>query len=211
MPSQKSTVATALAPKRERGRVRVAAILDAAAAVFAEKGYDGATMTEIAARADTAIGSLYRFFPTKEVLAEALLARFGERVMATLDALAARAAALAPAALAEALVDLKFGLRPDRAAAFVLVDASGDGMNRRLLLREVMRQRLAAILMAATGSLPRAKAEAMAVLLQHVLKIVPVLTEEPAAARAVLLAETRDLIRLYLEHAFAIAASRPET
>ena len=34
--------AQALEPKRERGRTRVAAILDAGGAVFAEKGYDAA-------------------------------------------------------------------------------------------------------------------------------------------------------------------------
>ena len=37
-----------------------------------EKGYDAATMTEIAARSGTAIGSLYRFFPSKESLSDAL-------------------------------------------------------------------------------------------------------------------------------------------
>lgn len=46
--------------------------MDAGAAVFAERGYDAATMTEVAARAGASIGSLYQFFPTKPVLAEAL-------------------------------------------------------------------------------------------------------------------------------------------
>ncbi|WP_141262560.1 TetR/AcrR family transcriptional regulator, partial [Komagataeibacter diospyri] len=54
-----------LAPTRQRGRDRVEAILAAATTVFAEKSYETATMTEIAARSSTAIGSLYRFFPTK--------------------------------------------------------------------------------------------------------------------------------------------------
>src|ERR1700733_14736168 len=119
MSSQKST-ATALEPKRQRGRLRVAAILDAGAAVFAERGYDAATMTEIAARADTAIGSLYRFFPTKEVLADALLDRYWERLGAALDAVAERATRLPPGALAHALVDLILGLQPDRAMAVAL-------------------------------------------------------------------------------------------
>src|SRR5260370_32173374 len=79
MPSEKSNLASiAREPQRDRGRLRVAALLKAAAAVFAEKGFDGATMTEVAARASTAIGSLYQFFPNKEALADAVLARFGE-------------------------------------------------------------------------------------------------------------------------------------
>jgi AcrR family transcriptional regulator len=36
----------------------VAALIAAASAVFLEKGYDAATMTEIAARAGASIGSL---------------------------------------------------------------------------------------------------------------------------------------------------------
>src|ERR1700734_338123 len=86
--------AQALEPKRERGRTRVAAILDAGGAVFAEKGYDAATMTEIAARSNTAIGSLYRFFPTKEVLADALLERYAQQLMERFAALAQAASAM---------------------------------------------------------------------------------------------------------------------
>ena len=53
-------------PKRERGKQRVAALMDAGAELFAEKGYEATTMTEIASRAGAAIGSLYQFFPSKE-------------------------------------------------------------------------------------------------------------------------------------------------
>ena len=49
--SNQAESAAARAPKRERGKQRVAALLAAAASVFAEKGYEAATMTEIAARA----------------------------------------------------------------------------------------------------------------------------------------------------------------
>jgi AcrR family transcriptional regulator len=69
MPTTRTTGAHE--PKRQRGHLRVAAILEAGVAVFTEKGYDAATMTEIAARSGTAIGSLYRFFPSKDVLADA--------------------------------------------------------------------------------------------------------------------------------------------
>jgi AcrR family transcriptional regulator len=39
----------------------VAALLDAAGSGFADRGFDGATMTEIAARAGASIGLLYQF------------------------------------------------------------------------------------------------------------------------------------------------------
>ena len=81
---------TAREPKRERGKQRVAALLDAAAAVLAEKGYDGATMTEIAERAGAAIGSLYQFFPSKDALADTLVQNYVALLTADLDALEAQ-------------------------------------------------------------------------------------------------------------------------
>src|SRR5882762_11403034 len=103
-------LAVPLAPKRRRGHLRVAAILEAAEQLFAEKGYDGATMTEIAARSGTAIGSLYRFFPNKEVLAEALLADYVGKVRESLDGIAAVAPGMGPRQLAEALVAYRIRL-----------------------------------------------------------------------------------------------------
>jgi AcrR family transcriptional regulator len=73
MPSQKSSADTAnRSPKQQRGRERVAILTEAAAKVFVARGYEAATMTEIAAEAKSSIGSLYQFFPTKALLAEAL-------------------------------------------------------------------------------------------------------------------------------------------
>lgn len=55
-------------PQQKRSQVRVEKILKAAAEVFWEQGYDGATTHEIARRANTAVGTLYRFFPNKLAL-----------------------------------------------------------------------------------------------------------------------------------------------
>lgn len=52
-------------PQQQRSQVRVEQILKAAAEVFWEKGYDVATTSDIAKRAQTAVGTLYRFFPNK--------------------------------------------------------------------------------------------------------------------------------------------------
>ena len=47
-------------------------LMTAAADVIRERGFDAATMAEIAERAGAKIGSLYRFFPNKDALADAL-------------------------------------------------------------------------------------------------------------------------------------------
>src|SRR3984885_4388574 len=192
--------ATARAPKRQRGRLRVAAILETGREVILEKGYDAATMTEIAARSGTAIGSLYRFFPSKESLADALMIHFAQRMTQGLDALAERAADMTPELLATELVDLMLALQEERSFVIALTDARGGNKDVKKQYREATRQSTAGILRKVVPRLPKAKADAMAIVLLHVLKVVPRTAEEdvdPATRRAVL-AEIRELIRLYL-------------
>ena len=69
-------------PKQQRGKARVEKILAAAAAVFDEVGYEAATTHLIAAKAGTAIGSLYQFFPDKAAIFKAMELRHAERVKA---------------------------------------------------------------------------------------------------------------------------------
>ena len=70
------------APQQERGERRIARILDAAAHVIEEVGYEAATTVAIAARAHTAIGSLYQFFPNKEAILQELLERYRTQLRA---------------------------------------------------------------------------------------------------------------------------------
>ncbi|WP_310481744.1 TetR family transcriptional regulator [Chamaesiphon sp. VAR_48_metabat_403] len=67
-------------PKQQRGRQRVATILTAAAEVFTELGYSAATIQQIADRANTAVGSIYQFFPDKLAIFHALEAEHMEQV-----------------------------------------------------------------------------------------------------------------------------------
>ena len=202
MSSQIATKPSAAArePKRQRGRLRVAAILETGRDVFIERGYDAATMTEIAARSGTAIGSLYRFFPSKESLADALMQQFGQRMTDGLSTLAELSSDMTPEALATALVDLMLGLKEERSFIIALMDARGGNAELKARYRDVTLQGALNVVRQVVPHLPRAKSEAMAIVLLHVLKIVPRTAEEqyePATQRAVL-AEIRELIRLYL-------------
>lgn len=61
-------------PRRERERLAQRQdILDAAIELFSKKGYSNVSMHEIAERAEFAIGTLYKFFVSKEDLYKALL------------------------------------------------------------------------------------------------------------------------------------------
>lgn len=191
MPSQKST--EAVAPKRQRGRERVAAILDAAAQLFVEQGH-AVTMTEIAARSGTAIGSLYRFFPTRDALADVLLQRYADHLGEALDALSARAAGLPPEALADALLGLALNLRVERAAALVLVDLRDPGQLRHQL-RDTMRTGVAEILIK-SGAVPATRAANAAIALIAVIKAAGTLSTQPDSEGAI--DELRLLLRRYL-------------
>jgi AcrR family transcriptional regulator len=59
-------------PVQQRSRFTVDQILEAAARVFAERGYAGATTNHIAERAGVSIGSLYQYFPNKDAILVAL-------------------------------------------------------------------------------------------------------------------------------------------
>ena len=191
MPSQKTT--EAIAPKRQRGRERVAAILDAAAQLFVEQGH-AVTMTGIAARSGTAIGSLYRFFPTRKALADVLLQRYAEHLRQALDALSARAEDLPPQALADALLGLALDLHTERAAALVLVDLQETGQ-LRLQLRDTMRTGVARILVKA-GAVSDARAADAAIAVITVIKGAGTLATQPGSDGAI--DELRQLLRHYL-------------
>ena len=64
------TPAPRLSRKQREFLQRKGEILDAAEAVFAAKGFLSATMEEIAQRAEFAVGTLYRFFASKNSLYE---------------------------------------------------------------------------------------------------------------------------------------------
>lgn len=79
LPSQNAETLRRL-PQQARSRERVNLILDAAAQIFEEVGYEAASTELIAARAQTSIGSLYRFFPDKSTILFALGERFAEQM-----------------------------------------------------------------------------------------------------------------------------------
>lgn len=68
-------------PRQARSAARVELLLDVAEEVFEEVGYDTATTNLVAARAGVPVGTLYRWFPDKSALAEALTDRYLDRLV----------------------------------------------------------------------------------------------------------------------------------
>ncbi|GGU95004.1 TetR family transcriptional regulator [Streptomyces albospinus] len=63
------------APVQRRSAQRLARILDACAELLDETGYEDLSTRAVAGRAGVPIGSVYRFFPNKRAMAEALAQR----------------------------------------------------------------------------------------------------------------------------------------
>ena len=186
------------APQRANGKLRVAAILEAAAAVIAEKGYEGATMAEIAARSGTKIGSLYRFFPNKASLADTIVVSARENLDAVFDRFDADVKALSIRALADDLMALIFELFT-RPAFMKLLEAGQDWSVKREEFRSAMMQRVAKTLTIHTPSLSKKSASDIALVV--VLNVKAVATHqaffETSASGAA--DEFRDMTRLYLQ------------
>ena len=184
-------------PQRVNGKLRVAAILEAAAAVIDEKGYEGATMAEIAARSGTKIGSLYRFFPNKESLADTIVVSARENLDAVFDRFDAGVKALSIRGLADDLMALIFELFT-RPAFMKLLDAGPDWSVKREEFRGALLQRTARTLMMHTPKLPKKAAGDIAlVVLLNVKAVVTHQSSFDSAASAA--GEFRDMTRLYLQ------------
>jgi AcrR family transcriptional regulator len=84
-------------------------VLDAALCVFAERGYSGGTMREIATRLGVTEPALYRHYPSKEALFADLVALAGDQVVSQGDAMLER---VNPGNLRESLLELIAMRRP---------------------------------------------------------------------------------------------------
>lgn len=157
-------------PRRARGQLRVEALLAAAAEVFAAKGFDAATMTEIAAQSESSIGSLYQFFRTKEAVAEALLREQVDALWLRMDGLAGRAPALATPELAHALAVCLVEFRADHPSFATLVERPGPPSPLVAGVRREVRERVEAILARHAPHVDRRKLRAMAPVVQQVMK-----------------------------------------
>ena len=87
-------------PVQARSAARVEALLDAACATMHEVGYEQLTTAMVAERAGASIGTVYRYFPDRVAVLQAVAARNLDKVTAALRSGLARDK---PASVAEAL------------------------------------------------------------------------------------------------------------
>ncbi|MCG5212150.1 TetR/AcrR family transcriptional regulator [Streptosporangium sp. KLBMP 9127] len=112
-------------PVQQRSVERVNQMLDAAAALLDEGGYEALSTRAVAERAGLPIGSIYRFFRDKRGLADALarrnLERFADRVADRLDEVTGWEGVV------DAVVDEYVEMKR-RVPGFAVLDFSGNGL-----------------------------------------------------------------------------------
>ena len=84
---------------------RLAGFLEAAAELFAEVGYEAATMTAIAERSGSSIGALYNYFPDKQSIAFTLVKQYSQELEALWKPLMERAKTMTHAEFAELFIE----------------------------------------------------------------------------------------------------------
>ncbi|GBQ08214.1 TetR/AcrR family transcriptional regulator [Acetobacter cerevisiae] len=189
-----------LTPRRANGRQRVAELLQAAASVIQERGFEAATMAEIAAKADAKIGSLYRFFPNKEAVADALMQNYSELLEAEYQGVIAQAAAMSVDELADALMDLLVRTYSHAQAVIALLDSRTDWTDIRLRFREQAVEGVLAALQMNAPHLGEAEGRDIATVVLNNMKTIVAVTFGNAPTTRNAPDELKLMNRLYLNN-----------
>jgi AcrR family transcriptional regulator len=188
-----------VAPQQERSARRLSGFLGTAAELFAEVGFEAATMQAIADRSGSSIGALYNYFPDKQSVAATLLATYSEKLRATLESLIAESEKVSAAQFAASLIDRIAGFAQER-PAWLNLHAASIHYRRDPAARRALRLTIANAFRAKNPSLSSARALlATNVALQIVKAMRTLHSESEAKARPLIEAEFRNVLTSYLE------------
>jgi len=185
-------------PQQDRGERRVAEVLEAAASVIAEVGYDAATMTAMAERAGASIGALYQYFPNKDAIARALRHQYGNEMEARWSPLAEQGAKLSIKQMVDAIFDVMTDFMDHRPAYIPLMNVPRD-YKRDPARRNRLREHFASLFRQKRPELTHDEAFRIAnVVFQIVKGMAPLYAEANRAERLEIVREFKLLLTTYL-------------
>jgi AcrR family transcriptional regulator len=188
-----------VAPQQQRAARRLAGFLETAAELFAEVGFEAATMQAIADRSGSSIGALYNYFPDKQSVAATLLATYSEKLRASLESLMAESEKLSVAQFAESLIDRIAGFAHER-PAWLNLHAASTHYRRDPAARRALRSTIGNMFRTKNPSLSSERALLAAnVALQIVKAMRTLYSESEAKARPLIEAEFRKVLTSYLK------------
>jgi AcrR family transcriptional regulator len=188
-------------PQQQRAERRVAQLLDSAAAVLAETGYDAATMTAIAERAGASIGAVYQYFPNKEAIVLALRSQYGNEMETRWMDVEEFTQGMSVQQIAHRFVDVMVGFVEEHPAYFPVLDAPVK-YQRDQEARNRLRQRLANVFRSRKPSLSPESAFRIANVSLQIIKSMNPLYREVHAnleERQELVHEYKHILTAYLE------------
>jgi len=191
-------------PRQQRGQRRIEAILDAAERLFAAMGYEATSTNQIAAEAHTSIGSLYQFFPNKEAILRALVARSQEQMRDVLDEVFASdpQEELSPDELLDRLLDPLIALyaRGYRMLAlFVALPRTGDGaLAGEPLVEEIVRRLDARLARRMPGLSVERRKLSVRMIVETVRALMPLMTTAEGQVRPEAVTELKRMLRAYI-------------
>ena len=189
-------------PTQERAKKRVERIIDAAAYVFAEEGYDAATMEGIAARAETSIGSIYQFFPNKLAVYNELARHYHDKLRTFFDLLLTGPLIDQPwGDILDAGIDA-FALfheqEPGFRAVWVGLQLTAEVITEGEAINREFAKRIETVLGQKLHGLPAKQRPVVATMMVEILTAMLIVSaRRPAEAKA-LMTETKLLLKRYL-------------
>jgi AcrR family transcriptional regulator len=192
-------------PQQLRGQRRLEAILDAAEHLFAVIGYETTSTNQIAAEAHTSIGSLYQFFPNKEAVLRALVARSQEQMRDVLDSAFASDPRdeLPPDELLDRMLDPLIALyaRGYRMLAlFVALPRTGDGAQAgQPLVEEIVLRLDARVARRMPGLSAERRELSVRMIVETVRALMPLMTTAEGQVRPEAVTELKRMLRAYID------------
>ena len=185
-------------PQQDRGERRVAEVLEAAAAVIAEVGYESATMTAMAERAGASIGALYQYFPNKEAIVIALRVQYATEIEKLWAPVTAQASKLSTKELVDRIFDVTVGfmeLRP----AYIPLQSAPRTFKRDPAARNRLREHFAKIYREKQPALTHEAAFRIASVTVQVIKgMSPLYADAKPSERESIVSEFKLLLTTYL-------------
>jgi AcrR family transcriptional regulator len=189
-------------PTQERAKKRVERIIDAASHVFAEEGYEAATMEGIATRAETSIGSIYQFFPNKLSLFDALARHYHDKLRGFFDLLLTAPLLERPwPEIVEMGIDalvLFHAQEPGFRAVWVSLNLTAEVVTEGEAINRDFARRIESVLAAKLPGLPAETRPVVATMMVEILTAMLIVSARRPDEAGPLMAQTKALLQRYL-------------
>lgn len=195
-------------PQQARSRQTVDRILDAAADLIGELGYDSVTTNAIAERADVSIGALYRYFPDKEAILRALAERYVEQIRSLHEGLFTPDVVYLPLpVLIDRMLDpfVAFDLaHPGFKQLFLGADVSADIASAARTIEVETRERIKNLIKLGAPGISEERAYLVAVVCKAVVKALTslILSTDDEMFQQAAVAEVKRMLIAYLAPTF---------